>query len=231
MEQVQIPGTTTQIYCDTKTATKRPYVTQSLRRQAFDSLHGLAHPGVKATVKLVTQKFVWPNIKKDCANWARACMPCQRAKITRYNRALIGNFKQPSRRFQHIHIDLIGPLPPSRGFKYCLTCIDRFTRWPEAISVTSITAETIAKHLFEQWIAKYGVPERITTDQGRQFESDLFRRLTQLTGGQHWRTTAYHPEANGMIERFHRQLKTAIKCHETESWAEILPVEIGRAHV
>lgn len=65
---------------------------------------------------------------------------------------------------------------------------------------------------------------RITTDQGRQFESKLFTRLREITGSERFRTTAYHPQANGLVERFHRQLKTAIKCHNTEDWATILPV-------
>ncbi|KMQ87563.1 gag-pol polyprotein [Lasius niger] len=70
----------------------------------------------------------------------------------------------------------------------------------------------------------YGAPARITTDQGRQFEADLFKRLTQLTGTTHWRTSAYHPAANGMVERFHRQLKGAIRCHQTAAWTEVLPI-------
>ncbi|XP_011858206.1 PREDICTED: uncharacterized protein LOC105555773, partial [Vollenhovia emeryi] len=94
----------------------------------------------------------------------------------------------------------------------------------QALPIPDITAETVGKQLFTNWIARYGTPSRITTDQGRQFESDLFKRLTQLTGSTHLRTTAYHPAANGMIERFHRQLKAAIKSHETENWVEVLPV-------
>lgn len=70
-------------------------------------------------------------------------------------------------------------------------------------------------------MARFGVLDRITTDQGRQFESELFRKLTRWTGTKHWRTTAYYLAANGMIERFHLQLKTAIKCHETENWVDI----------
>ncbi|RLU15530.1 hypothetical protein DMN91_012524 [Ooceraea biroi] len=114
-------------------------------------------------------------------------------------------------------------MPVSENKRYCLTCVDRFTRWPEAIPLTDQEAETVARAFYEGWICRFGTPLRVTTDQGRQFESRLFRRLAALTGAQHLRTTAYHPQANGMVERFHRQLKAAIKCRESSRWTEVLP--------
>ncbi|KAI5753097.1 hypothetical protein M8J77_023450 [Diaphorina citri] len=82
---------------------------------------------------------------------------------------------------------------------------------------------TVAKAFYTHWIARFGTPLRITTDQGRQFESSLFKELSTLTGSHHLRTTAYHLAANGMVERLHRQLKAAIKCHHTDRWTDILP--------
>ncbi|XP_063547679.1 uncharacterized protein LOC134755131 [Cydia strobilella] len=124
----------------------------------------------------------------------------------------------------HVHIDLIGPLPVSQGFKYCLTAIDRYTRWPEVVPLQEITAEAVARGLLHGWITRFGCPNDIVTDRGRQFESCLFKHLSELAGFQHRRTTAYHPACNGLVERFHRQLKAAITCHATSNWVDTLPL-------
>lgn len=102
--------------------------------------------------------------------------------------------------------------------------MDRFTRWPEVFPIENIEAERVVRAFVASWIARFGTPLHVTTDQGRQFESHLFRQLNVLLGTTHWRTTAYHPAANGLVERFHRQLKAAIKCHGDERWSDALPV-------
>ncbi|CAK9832695.1 Gag-Pol polyprotein [Anthophora retusa] len=121
-----------------------------------------------------------------------------------------------------VHIDIV-ILPMSEGYRYCLTCVDRFTRWPEAIPLRDQEAATVARAFYEGWISRFGTPLRITTDQGRQFEAHLFKELNSLLGATHLRTTAYHPAANGMVERFHRQLKAAIRSYQHHRWTEVLP--------
>ena len=101
---------------------------------------------------------------------------------------MITNFSPPSARFEHVHIDLVGPLPSSEGKKYCLTCVDRYTRWPEAFPIANIE-ETVAKTFIKDWISRFGTPARVTTDQGRQFESKLFNEISAMLGTQHLRTT------------------------------------------
>ncbi|XP_076762902.1 protein NYNRIN-like [Xylocopa sonorina] len=147
----------------------------------------------------------------------------QRAKVTRHVTTPTVDFKD-SGRFDYIHVDIVGPSPSSKGYKYGLTCVDRFSRWPEVMPITDIDAQTVATGLIHIWISRFGIPLRLTTDQGHQFEFCLFKELTRSIGATHLQMTAYHHQANGMVERFYRQLKATIKCHKTEDWVEILPI-------
>ncbi|XP_055850626.1 uncharacterized protein LOC129915178 [Episyrphus balteatus] len=100
---------------------------------------------------------------------------------------------------------------------------NRFTRWPEAIPLKDITAETIVSSFFNNWVCRFGAPKTITTDRGTQFESALFEALPKLTGSTRIRTTAYHRAVNGIMERWHRSLKSSIKCQEATDWVSVLP--------
>jgi hypothetical protein len=122
-----------ELFGDISTGTFRPLVPAAFRDSAVASLHGVAHPGVEATVRLVTNKFCWPGMRKYVRRYAQRCLSCQKSKVSRHVHLTPATIAVPRRRFEHIHVDIVGPLPQSSGSSYLFTVVDRTTRWPEAI--------------------------------------------------------------------------------------------------
>lgn len=102
-------GPNEKLFCDVSTGSLRPYVPKKLRRSVFEHLYSLSHPGIKASRKLIQQRYVWPGMMADISTWARSCVECQRSKIHRHTRSPSQRFTLTSRRFQHIHLDIVGP--------------------------------------------------------------------------------------------------------------------------
>lgn len=224
LKLLSLPGSDSQVLCETSTGKARIYLPKPVRREMFDAIHGPSHPGIRVTKKMMKQRYFWPSMCKDIAEWARICIPCQTVKVTRHTVTPPGQFDFAGR-FDQVHIDIVGPLPSAQGKRYCITFVDRYTRWPEAVPVEEITAEVVAWTFYKNWISRFGVPCKVTTDQGRQFESDLFRSLTKFLGTEKISTTPYHPQSNGCVERWHRSLKTALMAHlNTTDWYNILPI-------
>lgn len=220
-----VPIGSVNVLCDLSTGHPRPIVPSSWTRKIFQMLHGLNHPGPKPTLRTISSRYVWKGMKNDVRNWVKACHACQSSKIGRHTKAPIVEFPLPDRRFGDIHVDLVGPLTPSEGMVYLLTIVDRFTRWPEAIPLPNAESITCARALLRTWISRFGVPNSIVSDQGRQFTSALWRELHQVLGVCHNLTTSYHPQANGMVERFHRSLKASLKARlNGPQWMDELPV-------
>ncbi|KAF2347963.1 Integrase catalytic core [Trinorchestia longiramus] len=206
------------LWCDTSTSSPRPFGPSTSREPVITSLHNISHPGSKSTTKLVKQRYFWPNIDKDVHSVVKHCTNCQRAKINRHTKSPVSPIAPKSDRFHSVHIDIVGPLTPASlpslayplPFRYILTCIDRATRWCEAVPLVDTSASSVAIAFMSGWISRFGVPLEVITDRGAQFESELFSNLSSLLGFHHVRTTSYHPQSNGLVERLHRTLKTAI---------------------
>ena len=204
----------------------RPIVPDSMRRKIFDSFHSVGHLGIKATRKQIIFSYIWPNMNKDITEWVRSCKDCQMSKVLRHNVSTLKHFPPPSGKFQSIHVDIVGPLPTSAGHSYLLTIVDRFSRWPAAIPMIGISAKECANALINGWIQYYGVPLTVVSDRGRQFSSALWQELCNVLGTTHEQTTAYHPQANGLVERFHRQLKSCFMSYtdKNSQWYHDLPL-------
>ena len=143
---------------------------------------------------------------------ARSCEICQAAKH--------GGTKGPQGRqrlhagrpWQKVAVDLVGPMPETaRGNRWILVLVDHFTRWQDALAIPDATAPVVAAALDERVFCYMGLPEQIHTDQGAQFESQLMTELCQLWGVDKTRTTPYHPQANGMVERNNRGLGDSLR--------------------
>lgn len=212
------------LLCDVSQTNPRPWVPSALRRTIFDSIHSTAHPGARAGRRLVAKHYIWHGLNRDVTQWTAQCPDCQRGKIARHTKAPVEHLETPSSRFQVIHLDIVGPLDVSAGCRYIFTIMDRFSRWPEAIPMVDVSALSCARALLTGWICRFGLPETIISDRGAQFTSSLWHELSVMLGTKLQHTTAYHPQSNGLIERFHRHLKDTLRARLAgPHWSQHLP--------
>ena len=225
LSKVPLPESTESVICDLSEGRQRPYVPETLQREVFDKFHSLNHAGIAATTKLISDRFVWIKMKSKIKEWTRNCVICQTSKIQQHTKSPIIAIEMPTRRFRAINVDLVGPLPESNGYKYLLTIIDRFTRWPEVIPLRDIETTTVAQAFLENYVARFGICEEILSDRGSQFTSKLWDALLKLYGIKRRLSTSYHPQRNGCVERLHRSLKNGLKarCKKPNDWYFELP--------
>ena len=220
-----IPFGQTMVLCDTSMGRARPVVPAEWTRRVFDAIHGLSHAGNRPTLRAISKRFVWHSMKSDIREWCRTCHACQASKVHRHVHAPLQPRPPPERRFGSLHVDIVGPLPESESMRYLFTIIDRYTRWPEAIPMADITTESCIRAFIRHWIARFGIPGDLTSDRGAQFTSHLWSELNRLLGISASNTTAYHPQANGLVERLHRQLKSSLKARLSgPNWMDELPM-------
>ena len=130
----------------------------------------------------------------------------------------------PQGRFTHVYVDITGPLGMSHGYNYLLVIVDRFSRFMNAIPRVGISAQECTDAFTRHWVAWVGCPQHLFTDRGTQFTSSTWKSMCECLGCQLHHSTAYHPQAQGMVERFNRTLKSSLRCTGNPSlWYDHLP--------
>ena len=225
LSEIEFPGVEQRVLCDVSQGRPRVWVPETRRKRIFDAIQCLSHPSGRTMLTIIAKSYVWPSMRKDVLTWARQCNSCATSKIAQHTSPPIRPIETPQERFTHIHVDIMGPLPEDRGFKYLLTMIDRTTRWPEAVPITDTTADTVVRTFLEARVARYGIPITVTSDRGTQFTSEVWKTSLARLGVNVSATTSYHPQANSLVERYHRTLKNALRCatRASSSWTRSLP--------
>ena len=182
-------------------------VPKKLRSLVLKELHeNMGHFGVDRTLDLARERFYWPHMQRDIEHHiGHACLCVRQKTPTLKARALLKPFTTTSP-FELIAIDFLHLEKSSGGYEYILVMMDHFTRYAQAYATRNKSAKTVAQKLYNDFILRHGFPLRIHHDQGGEFENRLYRELEKLCDVEHSRTTPYHPQGNGQVERFNRTL-------------------------
>ena len=189
----------------------RAVVPKSLRSRVLQLAHE-GHPGIVRTKQRLRDSVWWPNIDRDAEDHVRSCNACVLAdKSTKPAIPPLKPIQFPARPWQRLSLDIVGELhgAPS-NFKFLLVLIDHHSKWPEVKPVTTITTHSVIEFLSELF-CRWGLPEEIITDNGRQFISREFEDFLSSLAIKHCRTALYHPQSNGAVERFNRVLKEGLR--------------------
>ena len=182
----------------------------SLRTLALESLHDSdfsGHFGEHRTMARVRLRYYWPGYMEDVKNWCRTCHVCQRRKGPKSkNVAPLTSIDTGKGPFENIALDILKLPLTERGNQYLLVIEDFFSKWVEAFPLERTNAPSVAHCVLNGWIARFGCPYTILSDQGREFESKLFKSLNHMLQSKKLRTTTYHPKTDGMVERSNRTI-------------------------
>ncbi|KAE9332380.1 hypothetical protein PR003_g14547 [Phytophthora rubi] len=205
-----------------------PYVNTVLHFCHRDLLS--SHLGLTKTLEKVRRHAYWPGWRKDVAEYLRDCMKCGGGKgprpwtSGRMQRMPVADLTGP---FSLLVVDAVGPLPETeRGNKYILVFVDYFTRWAEAFAVGALDSITFVDAMVNGVVSRHGVPSRLLSDNGRNFTSDVAKSFYQTLGIKKLFGAAYHPQTQGLVERFNGTLIGMLRMHVDEAqtdWDVYLP--------
>ena len=206
------------LYRSLKTKNKNPdpaiVVPKTLLSAILKGTHDspfTGHLGVTRTLDRIRKRFFWPQMRKSIETYIRRCDTCVKRKTpvpTANNGPIPLQSLEVGEPFTFWALDYMGPLPETRrGNKHILALMDHFTKWCETFSTADKNASTVAKIFIDRVFSRFGPPVVLHSDQGSNFESTLMHEVCDIMGITKTRTTAYHPQCDGQVERQNRTLQ------------------------
>ena len=203
---------------------------QKFRQEVLHQLHNTVtsgHVGASKTLGKVRERFYWVDCQRDVQDWCRSCDTCASRKgPSKKIRAPMAQYNVGAP-MERLAADILGPLPVSdSGNKYLLIVAGYFTKWTEAFPIQNQEASTVAEKIVKEVVSQFGVPLSIHSDQGRNFELTVFTEMCHLLRIKKTRTTPFHPQSDGMVERFNRTLEAQLSkfVNGQRDWDQLVPL-------
>ena len=202
---------------------------RSYRQNVLKLAHNIpiaGHLGAEKTKQRILKRFYWPSIHRDVKKYCKECAECQLTSKHKGSRVPMMPLPIMGESFTRMAMDIVGPLPKTKsGHRYILVVCDYATRYPEAIPLKRFTAQAVAEQLIELF-SRHGIPKELLTDQGTNFTSALLKELYKMLGVQPIQTTPYHPQTDGLVERFNQTLKQMLRKvidEDGRNWDKLVP--------
>ena len=204
-----------------KKTRKQVLVPESLQDQVLENCHNAVtagHMGIRRTLAGVRTRFYWPGLRRSIQTWIARCTVCASRKPALKRRRGSMQKYLVGEPMERVALDISGPWPLSEsGNKYILVVTDHLTTWSEAYPIPDQEATSIAETFVTQFVARFGSPRLVHTDQGRNFEARLFKEMCNLSGIKKTHTMPFRPQSNGIVERMNKTIGSLITAFISEN--------------